>query len=86
MLKKIITSPLINVDEIKPSFEEPVEENENISTSQILKEKNSLDLKSSQAILIGLDKITAKSLKLVVNLKKLKIWPFGNKNFKMWKN
>ena len=82
--EKIITSPLINVDEIKPSFEEPVEENENISTSQILKEKkNSLDLKSSQAILIGLDKITAKSLKLVVNLNEIK--KFGPLEIKILK-
>ena len=29
--EKITTSPLINIDEIKPSFEELVEENENIS-------------------------------------------------------
>ena len=36
---KITTSPLINVDEIKPSFEEVVEENENISKNQNLKEK-----------------------------------------------
>ena len=82
--EKIITSPLINVEEIKPSFEEPVEENENISTSQILKEKkNSLNLKSSQAILIGLDKITAKSLKLVVNLNEIK--KFGPLEIKILK-
>ena len=29
--EKIISTPLINVDEIKPSFEEPSEENENVS-------------------------------------------------------
>ena len=28
---KIVTSPLINIDQIKPSFEELVEDNENIS-------------------------------------------------------
>ena len=37
--EKIITSPLLNIDEIQPSFEEPDEENEKISTSQNLKEK-----------------------------------------------
>ena len=37
-----------------------------------LKEKkSSISLKSSQAILIGLDKITAKSSKLIVNLNEL---------------
>ncbi len=72
---KIITSPLINVEQIKPSFEELIEDNENISTPNDLKKKNNkLNLKSSQAILIGLDKITAKSSKLVVNLNETKIF------------
>ena len=67
--EKIATTPLINIEEIKPSFEELVDENEKISLSQNLKEKNSTEnLKSSQAILIGLDKITAKSSELVVDL------------------
>ena len=35
------------------------------------KKKSSISLKSSQAILIGLDKITAKSSKLIVNLNEL---------------
>ena len=67
--EKITTTPLINIDKIKPSFEELVDENEKIPLSQNLKEKKSIkNLKSSQAILIGLDKITAKSSELVVNL------------------
>ena len=67
--EKITSSPLINVEEITPSFEGLEEEDENISTTNILKEKKSTNtLKSSQAILIGLDKITAKSKELVVNL------------------
>ena len=67
--EKITTSPLINIDEIKPSFEESNEENENIYSNQNLKEKKiTKNLKSSQAILIGLDKITAKSSELVANL------------------
>ena len=67
--EKIVTTPLINIEKIKPSFEELVDENEKISLSQNLKEKNSTEnLKSSQAILIGLDKITAKSSELVVDL------------------
>ena len=37
---KIVTSPLINVEQIKPSFEEFVEENENIPTTKDLKKKN----------------------------------------------
>ena len=37
--EKIITSPLINVEEITPSFDELDEENENILSNQNLKEK-----------------------------------------------
>ena len=67
--EKITTTPLINIEKIKPGFEELVDENEKIPLSQNLKEKkNFKNLKSSQAILIGLDKITAKSSELVVNL------------------
>ena len=36
---KIISTPLINVDEIKPSFEEPAKKNENVSLNENLKEK-----------------------------------------------
>ena len=37
--ESIITSPLINVDEIKPSFEELNEENDVIPSTQTLKQK-----------------------------------------------
>ena len=72
--EKINSTPLLNIDEIKPSFENLDEnDNENISSTKKLKEKkNSQNLKSSQAILIGLDKITAKSVKLLVNLNESK--------------
>ena len=70
---KIVTAPLLNVEKIKPSFEELIDENENISSDKNLKEKKNIkNLKSSQAILIGLDKITAKSTKLIVSLDKSK--------------
>ena len=66
---KITTSPLINIEKIKPSFESLEEENENTSLKKNLKtKKKELILESSQAILIGLDKITAKSSELIVNL------------------
>ena len=42
--------------------------NENISLDQNLKKKKIKDLQPSQAILIGLDKITAKSLEIVLDL------------------
>ena len=71
--QKIITSPLINIDDIKPSFEELDEKNDNINPKQSLKtKKNEKTLKSSQAVLIGLDKITAKSTELIVNLNESK--------------
>ena len=38
--EKITTSPLINIEKIKPSFEELVDENENSLPNQNLKEKN----------------------------------------------
>ena len=71
--EKIATSPLINVEDIKPSFEELEEVNENTLTIKDLKEKKIFsNLQSSQAILIGLDKITAKSSELIVNLNESK--------------
>ena len=82
--EKITTTPLINIDKIQPSFEELNEENEKISTTQNLKSKsNSQDLNSSQAILVGLDKITAKSSKLIVNLNEIK--KFGPLEIKVLK-
>ena len=82
--EKITTSPLLNVEKIKPSFEELDEEIDNINTDQNLKEKKfDTGLKSSQAILIGLDKITAKSSQLVVNLNESK--KFGPLEIKILK-
>ena len=81
---KIVTSPLINIEKIKPSFEEINEENETFSSNKTLKKKkNFSNLKSSQAILIGLDKITAKSSELVVNLNEKKL--FGPLEIKVLK-
>ena len=83
--EKITTSPLINLEKIKPSFEELNEENENLTTNQSIKEKKILNnsLKSSNAVLIGLDKITAKSSELVINLDEVKI--FGPLEIKILK-
>ena len=75
---------MINVENITPSFEEIIEENENIYSNQSLKEKKSSTLlKSSQAILIGLDKITAKSSELIINLNESK--QFGPLEIKILK-
>tara|TARA_B100000900_G_C20386517_1_gene636762 strand:+ start:203 stop:706 length:504 start_codon:yes stop_codon:yes gene_type:complete len=81
---KIVTSPLLNIEKIKPSFEEMDLETENISINQNLKEKKKTsNITSSQAVLIGLDKITAKSSQLVVNLNESK--KFGPLEIKILK-
>ena len=37
--QKVTSSPLINIDDIKPSYEELDEKNDNINSSKIFKEK-----------------------------------------------
>ena len=82
--EKISTIPLINIDKIKPSFEDQNEENETITSDSELKErKYNKNLQNSQAILIGLDKITAKSSELVINLDESKL--FGPLEIKILK-
>jgi hypothetical protein len=82
--EKITTSPLINVEKIIPSFEEPEQETQSTSSGQNLKEKKIIKpLRGSQAILIGLDKITAKTSELVVNLDETK--QFGPLEIKILK-
>ena len=81
--QKITSTPLLNIDKIKPSFENLEEGNENTSPGKNLKEKNFTNLKSSQAIIIGLDKITAKSSKLIVKLNESK--KFGPLEIKILK-
>ena len=70
--QKITTVPLINLEKIKPSFENIEEKTENLSKTNTnnLKNKNTLNNppKFPHAIFIGLDKITAKSKKIVVNI------------------
>ena len=81
---KITTSPLINIEKIKPSFETLEDVSENTSTKQDLKtKKDKIRLKSSQAVLIGLDKITAKSSEFIVNLNESK--KFGPLEIKILK-
>ena len=82
---KITSTPLINLEKIKPSFEESNDESDNLIINQKLKEKKKLNNspKSSHAVLIGLDKITAKSSKLKVNLDEVK--KFGPLEIKILK-
>ena len=67
---KITSTSLINIDEIQPSFEDLESNNEVSTTDQTLKKKgkDKFNNNSSHAVLIGLDKITAKSSKIYVNL------------------
>ena len=81
---KIISSPLINLEEIKPSFEEV--ENLNNSKSEnnkIKNKKKSAQIKTSSAKFIGLDKITAKTSEIIVTLGETK--KFGPLEIKVLK-
>ena len=71
---KISTIPLINLDKIKPSFEELSEDKESLVTEKnlIKEKKTNKQSKSTHAVLVGLDKITAKSTQLVVNVDEIK--------------
>ena len=67
---KILSSPLINLNELKPSFEEVDESTNNkIDNEAIKNKKKSLTQNNvSNAKFIGLDKITAKTTEIIVNL------------------
>ena len=68
--EKIISTPLINLNELKPSFEETDNSINDINTKDIIKDKKEILYKnnSSNAKFIGLDKITAKTSNITVNL------------------
>ena len=68
--EKISSTTLLNLNELKPSFEEIDETKESSNYKQSLKNKKKTfkNKKNSHAVLIGLDKITAKSSKIIVNL------------------
>ena len=70
---KITSTPLINLDNIKPSFEDVENEKDDITTKNELKNKKKiLQQGKLQATLIGLDKITAKSSKIMIKLNETK--------------
>ena len=82
---EIVSSPLLNLDQIKPSFEDLENENENSSDIKIIQNKKKQNLKEggSNAILIGLDKITAKSSQILVKMNEPK--KFGPLEIKILK-
>ena len=68
---RIISSPLINVDELKPSFEEEDKIDENIDDSNVIFKKKGegiIDANISSVKLMGLDKITAKTSEIKIKL------------------
>ena len=68
---KILSTPLINLDELKPSFEEiDNSKNEINDNYELIKKKKKIKLnkKLSSAKFIGLDKITAKTSEIEINL------------------
>ena len=76
---------MLNLDNIKPSFEEPDKGNDKAITEQNLKKKKkrSKIYSSSHAILMGLDKITAKSSEIIIDLDETK--KFGPLEIKILK-
>ena len=68
--EKILTTPLINLEELKPSFEEIEESSSNENSGNAILSKKKLNKKDtlSHAKFIGLDKITAKTSEIIVNL------------------
>ena len=82
---KILSSPLINLDELKPSFEEIDETNSNIIDNEVIQNKKKIlpTNNSSSAKFIGLDKITAKTSKITINLGETK--KFGPLEIKVLK-
>ena len=82
---EIISSPLINLEKLKPSFEEIETDNENILHNKQIKNKintNNTQIKYN-AVLIGLDKITAKFSEIFVKFNESK--KFGPLEIKILK-
>ena len=82
---KITSSPLINLENLKPSFEETEIDNENILSNKQIKNKNKTNNSQIKfnAVLIGLDKITAKSSQIFVKFNEPK--KFGPLEIKILK-
>ena len=83
--EKIISAPLINLNELKPSFEETDNSINDIDPQDSIKVKkeNLSKNNSSSARFIGLDKITAKTSNIVINLGETK--KFGPLEIKVLK-
>ena len=82
---KILSAPLINLNELKPSFEEVEDLSNNTTSNEVIKNKKKNLTKNnlSSAKLIGLDKITAKTSEIVINIGEVK--KFGPLEIKVLK-
>ena len=82
---RVSTSPLINLNELKPSFEEVEDSSNDITSNEVIKDKKRISPQNnlSSAKFIGLDKITAKTSEIVVNLGEIK--KFGPLEIKVLK-
>ena len=82
---KIISAPLINLNELKPSFEEVDNSEDEVSINNTIKQKKNFLPKNnlSNAKFIGLDKITAKTSDIIINLGETK--KFGPLEIKVLK-
>ena len=80
---QIISSPLINIDELKPSFEEEEIIDDKIDdTNIVFKQKgvNEIEKNISSIKLMGLDKITAKTSEIKIKLGDTKNSDFRDKS------
>jgi len=82
---KVLTSPLINLNELKPSFEEVEDSSNDTTSNEVIKNKKKILPKNnlSSAKFIGLDKITAKTSEIIINLGEIK--KFGPLEIKVLK-
>ena len=81
---KILSSPLINLNELKPSFEQIEEGTTNDTDRKIIQTKKKMKTnKNFSAKFIGLDKITAKTSEITINLGETK--KFGPLEIKLLK-
>ena len=82
---KILSSPLINLKKLKPSFEDIDQSTYNVTDVDKIKNRKKILPKNNilSAEFIGLDKITAKTLEITVNLGEVK--KFGPLEIKILK-
>ena len=82
---KILSAPLINLNELKPSFEEIDNSTDDVTNNDLIKikKKNLPKNNLSNAKFIGLDKITAKTSDITINLGETK--KFGPLEIKVLK-